>query len=198
MKPLKFHHLLVLILVLVFTLREFSPVSAQVSYALLIKLSVIQASPGARIEITGSHFKPDELVAFVLFQGEESTQLGTFFADDHGDFETSVLLPYELPLGEYEFRGVTETGDYAAVPLFIVPDPNLETGESLREEEDPLLAPMPTYAPGVSVTPMASVKTSETSTTASSAFPWMPVLIVMSILAVLLFVRLGGRRRGAR
>ncbi len=186
MKQYQQFRLLVLFLVCILALGNSFQASAQGVYTLQITLSVVQVSPGAKIEISGTHFEPDVLVTFVVVQGGRQTQLGTFHADDHGDFDTAVLLPYDLPFGEYEFRGINEKGEYAVAPLFIVPDPNEEQGGEQREEEDPLLAPMPTYAPGVSVTPMTKVG-AEVPAAEQPSTPWMTVLVAASVLIILVF-----------
>ena len=182
-------HWLVILLAVIFALSKTLVASAQQGYSLLIMLSVVQASPGARIEIAGSHFEPDIAVSFVLFQEGNETPLGTVTADNHGDFDTSVLLPYELPFGDYEFRGVDEKGNFAAVPFSIVPDPSQEENGEPRDEEDPLLAPMPTYAPGVSVTPMVVKEETGTPVVPNATVSWVPLLTLGgTVLAILLLV----------
>lgn len=137
------------IVTFIFVFAISSPVLAEEGETPQLVLSVLEASPGATIEVTGGHFEPDVLVTFILFRNGTQIQLGTVFADYHGDFTAAVLLPLDLQLGRSEFRAVDEKGHGAIAALTIVPDPSgLEGGEA-REEEDPLLAPMPTYAPGV-------------------------------------------------
>ena len=165
-----------------------NPVLATQVYTLQVTLSVVQASPGATIEITGTHFEPDVAVTFVLFQKGNQAELGNFIADDHGDFETSVLLPYDLPFGEYEFRGVDEKGDFAAVPLTIVPDPIGEEAGQSREDEDGLLAPMPTFEPGVapgSVSQPAAQPLSA-EVTASNRNPTLLVVLILLLVGILI------------
>jgi hypothetical protein len=141
-------HLLTSFIVLILTLGMISSTSAWEGDTPQVVLRVARASPGATIEVEGGRFEPDILVRFTLIQSVTQTPLGSVFADDHGEFTTSVFLPLELQSGQYEFQALDEKNRRAVAPLTIVPEAIEEEGNGQRENEDPLLAPMPTFAPG--------------------------------------------------
>jgi hypothetical protein len=136
-----------------------------------IALSVLQASPGATIEITGGRFEPDIFVTLILSQNGTETRLGKILADDHGEFTTTVLLPSELQLGQYEFRAVDEKNRAATSPLAIVADASGSDAADARQEEDGLLLPMPTLAPNAPTPMLGSVSSAQSR---PSENPWMP------------------------
>lgn len=184
----RFHHLLTGLITLAFAFMSTSPVLAQEEGANpQLALSVSQAGPGATIEILGSRFEPDIMVHFLLMRDGTQIRIGSTLADDHGEFLTTALLPYELQPGQYEFQAIDEKNRAATVLLTIILDESVE--EEQRTDEDPLLAPMPTYAPGVSVTPMPVVESLESPVTSeSSTFPWVPVIAGAGVLFLLFFV----------
>jgi hypothetical protein len=143
-----------------------------------IELSVSQASPGATIEVMGGRFPEDVLVKFVLQNTVSQISLGTALADDHGEFSVTVLLPLDMQLGKYEFQAIDEKDQMAKAPITIIADTSGQEMDGQREDSDGLLAPMPSFAPGVSSTPLPQATALEPSL--SKRFP--PILIY-SILA---------------
>ena len=108
-----------------------------------IQLSVSQASPGALIEVIGGRFEPDAVITFVLYRPENQVQLGTVMADDHGEFTSAILLPIDLPYGQYEFKAADEHSRVATAALTISRDTSEQEENDQRGEEEPLLVPMP-------------------------------------------------------
>lgn len=162
------------IIALVLALIVVLPASAQEGETPQIGLSVWQASPGATIEITGGHFEPDIMVSFVLALGENHLPVGEFFADDHGDFTTAVLLPSDLSYETYEFRIFDEQSRVLSVPLEIVPELSEEEAGAWRERDEGFLAPIPTVASGIvpgTASQPAAVKPSQETSLENRASP---------------------------
>lgn len=110
-----------------------------------LDLDVMRASPGATLNLRGSGFEQDGTITLWLI-GMDKIYLGTVTADFDGDLVTTVILPTDAGYGVYELRGI-DIHHVAAVPLTIFPDVQEVQGVQ-REIEEPLLAPMPTHAPG--------------------------------------------------
>ena len=74
-------------------------------------------------------------------------------ANGEGEFIHIAVLPTDLTEGTYYFRAVTSHHDVLSPPLTVWGTAFTEGGgQGLRDEDDGLLAPMPTYASGVSST----------------------------------------------
>ena len=158
-----------------------------------IALSVVQASPGATIEVSGGRFQPDIFVTIVIAQNGTQTELGKIIADDHGEFTTTILLPMNLQIGPAEFRGIDEKNRVAVAPLTVIADESGQDQNGQRSEEDPLLAPMPSVLNSVSTAvPPTPVSSKNQSVGSSFNFlPWMAagIGIVALFLLALRFKR---------
>jgi hypothetical protein len=143
-----------------------------------IELNVKQAQPGMTIEVRGHSFEPGDstTIALMLVGTDRPQLLGQAAADDQGDLVQTVLLPLDVIEGAYEVR-VTDSHHVATALLDIVAVSNSAEGGGQRNEEEPLLAPMPTSAaistPAYSATaPIAQPPLTE----ASPALP-IPLLL---------------------
>jgi hypothetical protein len=153
-----------------------------------IALSVAQASPGATIEIAGGRFEPDIGVKFILVQNGTEIELGTILCDDHGEFNTAVLLPDDLQVGDYEVRGMDEKNRIATAPLIIVSDGSGQEQEGQRSEEDLLLAPMPTVAAGAPTPQLASDTPTENLPKEQRSVPYAWIIAGIGIVVVSILV----------
>ncbi|MFT3895833.1 MAG: hypothetical protein QM730_29795 [Anaerolineales bacterium] len=155
-----------------------------------LEISVERVNPGGVIEVRGADFEMDELVTLELIGSDVSVPLGEFVADVEGVFSHIVTVPVDLKEGNYTFQATTddhviESPAFVVWGMAIIED--AEDGQ--RTDEDPLLAPMPTYAPGVSVTPMPVVEAMETpAAPETSPFPWIPVLAGVVIVGLFLAI----------
>jgi hypothetical protein len=116
-----------------------------------LEISVERINPGGVVDIRGVEFDYEEVVTLYLERQGIVIELGQIVADLEGIFIHIIVLPVDLPAGEYMIRGVTEHHDVLS-PVLTVQGPAIlsETGsQGGRDEDDGLLAPMPTYAPGV-------------------------------------------------
>ena len=116
-----------------------------------LEISAERMNPGGILDIRGVEFDYEELVTLYLERQGIVVSLGEINADLEGIFVHTIVLPADLPTGEYTIRGVTDHHDVLS-PIFNVQGPAISGeggGQGEREEDDGLLAPMPTYAPGV-------------------------------------------------
>ncbi|HEY5903167.1 MAG TPA: hypothetical protein VIU39_11475 [Anaerolineales bacterium] len=112
-------------------------------------------NPGMVLQVRGVGFDFEQQVTLVLTGGGGGIPLDTVTADTEGVFIQLVTIPADLADGSYVIHATTDDHEVDS-PTFVVRGPAVAEGEAAtaREEDDPLLAAMPTYAPGVSVTPM--------------------------------------------
>lgn len=123
-----------------------APVTAHDGPARL-ELNVAAASPGATIDLRVTGFEPNEAVAVLLIHGAGQQIIGTLTTDANGEAVQGVQLPAALDFGAYEVR-VVDSHHVISAPLQIVPDPNLAEEGGQRDEDETLLAPLPTSFPG--------------------------------------------------
>jgi len=111
-----------------------------------LELAVERSNPGAGIELRGVDFEPEESIEISLI-GPLAILLGTITTDMQGGFLQLILLPSDLPEGSYHFRAVTD--DHEVFSPFLTVEGIAIEGEqgAQREQEEGLLAPMPTYPP---------------------------------------------------
>jgi hypothetical protein len=121
-----------------------------------LEISVERINPGGIVDVRGVEFDYEQSVTLYLERTGIVVQLGEVITDLEGVFLHTVILPTDLPEGVYNIRAVTTHHDVLS-PALTVQGPailNEEGGQGERDEEDGLLAPMPTFAPGVSSTPL--------------------------------------------
>jgi len=149
-------------------------------------------NPGGVIAVRGVDFEFEQAVALALIGPGVEIPVGEITTDAEGVFLQIVTLPVDLKEGAYQFRAVT--GDHEILsPALLVQGPAiLEEGGSQdqREEDDGLLAPMPTFAPGV-VPGGAAQPTVQPSTTTTASVPsrnLVPVALIVLLVAGVLAV----------
>ena len=116
-----------------------------------LEISAERMNPGGVLDIRGVEFDYEELVTLSIERQGIIVSLGEVNADLEGIFIHTIVLPSDLPAGEYKIRGVTEHHDVLS-PVFSVQGQVVAGeggGQGERDDDDGLLAPMPTYAPGV-------------------------------------------------
>lgn len=163
-----------------------------------LEISLERINPGGVIDVRGVDFEFEETITLDLVGPDVIIPMGAYVADAEGVFVQVIMLPVDLKEGKYQFRATTD--DHIIMsPMFEVWGTAIvnEGEDEGRDEDDGLYAPMPTFAPGESVTPLAVVQGQKTPTSPANAFPWMIVLVAMSA-AVLLFLALYfTRKRGS-
>lgn len=116
-----------------------------------VEISIERINPGGVVDIRGVAFDYEEFVQLYLERQGVIVQLGEINADLEGIFIYTASIPVDLPQGVYNIRAVTDHHDILSPPLTVQGQPTSseEGGQGTRDEDDGLLAPMPTYAPGV-------------------------------------------------
>lgn len=155
-----------------------------------LEISAERMNPGGVLDIRGVEFDYEELVTLYMERQGIVVSLGEVNADLEGIFIHTIVLPSDLPAGEYTIRGVTEHHDVLS-PIFSVQGAAISNeggGQGQRDDDDGLLAPMPTYAPGV--VPGATLQTEnsqpaqETPTSARNPVMLLALILLVGILVV--------------
>lgn len=149
MKPITFQSLWFAIAIML-ALWSTHPAQAHGSEPRL-EISVERINPGGVLELRGVDFEREELVTLILVSGNSAIPLGEVAADIEGLFLQVVTVPVELPKGVYRFLAITDDHNVTSPELVLQGPPVLaegEGGQGARDEDDALLAPMPTYPPG--------------------------------------------------
>jgi len=157
-----------------------------------LEVSPERASPGGVVNVRGVDFEFEEQISLALIGPDIEVAIGELTADPEGVFLLTVPLAVELKEGTYHFRAITDDHQIES-PAILVSGPamiNEGGGQGEREENDGLLAPMPTTLP-VSVGPYvspeaASPKPGRNRTTLALS------LVAMTAISAALFV--GWRR----
>jgi hypothetical protein len=123
--------------------------------------------------------------------------------DEHGDFKLIVGVPVEAAVGAYNVRAFAPNRVVVAVPLILAGSPISAEGSEQRDQDEPLLAPMPqlqnssrSQAQPALISQQPNVSAAPTKTSSTIAW-WGAVLAVLGV-AVVLVVVLRRRAVGAR
>jgi hypothetical protein len=150
-----------------------------------LEISAERINPGGVLDIRGVEFDYEELVTLYVERQGIVVSLGEVNADLEGIFIHTIVLPSDLPAGEYTIRGVTEHHDVLS-STFSVQGPAISNeggGQGPRDDDDGLLAPMPTYAPGVvpGGTPQTENSQPAQETPASARNPVMLLALILLV-----------------
>lgn len=135
-------------IVLILTLALAEPVQAHAGEPRL-EISPDRINPGGVVDVRGVDFEPEELIILALVGNGAEFPLGEIVANEEGIFLQIITLPVDLLEGDYRFRATTDDHEIMSPVLTVFGMAAAEGGEPLRDEDDPLFAPMPTFAPGV-------------------------------------------------
>ena len=118
-----------------------------------LEINVERLNPGGIVDVRGVSFGMEEAVALTLISSSAEIPLGEMLSDAEGEFLHIAVLPVELAEGTYYFRGVTSHHFVLSPPLTVWGMAIVEGGgQGERDEDDGLLAPMPTLAPAAATT----------------------------------------------
>jgi hypothetical protein len=171
-------HLLSIVIVLLLSLFVVPRASAH-GRTPRLEISAERMNPGGVLDIRGVEFDYEELVTLYLERQGIVVPLGEVNADLEGIFIQTIVLPADLPAGNYTIRGVTEHHDVLS-SSFSVQGPAIAGeggGQGERDDADGLLAPMPTYAPGLSSSPLP-----QTDAAAAPVSKRNQTLLILSIV----------------
>ena len=156
-----------------------------------LEINLERINPGGVLDVRGVEFDYEQFVTLYLERKGIVVQIGEVFTDQEGGFVHIVALPSDLPEGVYNVRAVTTHHDVLS-PALTVQGPAIlkdAGGQGEREEDDGLLAPMPTFAPGVSSTPLPKTVALENQATKQH-----PTTLIYSIGAGVAILALLGIR----
>ena len=163
-----------------------------------IELNTQQTSSGAEVEIRGVNIAAELPITLALLGAGYEYPLGTAVGDEHGDFVVGVRVPAEAPAGAYTVRAFGSNRVLVIAPLRLLGVAAEEEGAQ-RDQDEPLLAPMPQprAAPANPVAAPEPTLPVPTAQQPSRVVNWM--LFAIAGLAAALVVVLAIRRRaGAR
>jgi hypothetical protein len=188
-KRISFLHSVVIVFLLL--LLIVSPVSAHGDDA-RIEVSQVRLNPGSVLDIRGVGFEPETEVTLLLTGSQVNVPLGTATADMEGTFLLTLALPADLAEGTYVVRGTTNDDhsiDSPQLTIWGTAVMGSADGEP-REEDDGLLAPMPTLAAGAPTPQMASVPVKETVPAEESSVPygWIGAAVGIALIALTILV----------
>jgi hypothetical protein len=193
----KSHSTAVVIIIWLFIFVLAHPVSAHGDEPRL-EISLERVSPGGVVDVRGVDFEPEEVISLSLVGEASEFALGDVVADPEGIFLQIVALPDDLASGAYHFSAVTDDHEITSPTLTVFGDGLAGEAEPVRDEDDPLLAPMPTYAPGVvpgGVSQPAASPENEDAPV-SNAAPVLPIFVIgFLLLGTLALLRLWSARR---
>ena len=152
-----------------------------------LEISLERINPGGTLDVRGVEFDYEQPVTLYLERTGIRVQVGEVVTDVEGIFRHTIVLPVDLPEGVYNVRAVTSHHDVLSPSLTVQGSPILEGGgQGERDEDDGLLAPMPTFAPGVPSTPLPQKITLETQETKSNTARLIyPILFGIGLLGLL-------------
>ena len=159
-----------------------------------VEISMERLHPGEVLDVRGVSFGMDDDVTLSLIGAGVDVSLGDVLANGEGDFTYIAVLPADLVEGTYYFRAVTSHHYVLSPPLTVWGTAFIEGGgQGLRDEDDGLLAPMPTFPPAVVTAPVP--QTSE----ARPAARWNPVVLALAAVTVIgIAIGFGIKRKSNR
>lgn len=181
------------ILLLLFPLLTVQPALAHGGEPRL-EVSVERINPGGLVDVRGVDFDSEQSVSLSLTSSETEIALAELTADEEGVFTQTVVLPADLPAGEYNFLARTDhhTITSPAITVWGTAVQNQEdTG--IRDQSDVQLEPIPALA-GVSSTPTPQTTASQVPAAAGSS----TVLIYSLALGIAIVSLLGIRMLNKR
>ena len=110
-----------------------------------LEISVERISPGGIVELRGVDFDYDELVVLSLTRSTIQIPLNEVTADAEGTFTQVIVLPADLPIGEYNFRARSEHHMVLSPTINVwgAPVENNE-GTGIQDQSDLQFGPIPT------------------------------------------------------
>ena len=162
-----------------------------------LEISPEFVNPGGAVDVRGVDFEPEESITLMLINPQTAIPLGGIIADVEGVFLITVPLPVDLTEGTYTFLAITDDHNITSPELTVQGSPIYggESGQGLRDEDDPLLAPMPTFAPGVIPGGVVQPTTQPAAPAAEIASSRGSYLIVVILLLAGVFIGFGLRFR---
>ena len=165
------------ITVLVFSLSAAQVVSAHNTEP-RVEISLDRLHPGEVVDVRGVGFGMDDSVKLSLIGSGVDVSQGEILANAEGDFTYIAVLPADLVEGTYYFRAVTSHHFVLSPPITVWGTAMTEGGgQGPRDEDDGLLAPMPTFPPAA-----VTASAPQTPVETAPATNWNPLILAFATL----------------
>lgn len=165
-----------------------------------LEVSPERLNPGGVVDVRGAGFEPEERIALTLMGAGFELAVGEMNADQEGIFLQIVSLPEDLAQGAYYFRAVTDDHEIFSPAMTVFGQAVLEGegGQGQRDEEDLLLAPMPTSAPAAVPTAISNAESVASRSQAESPNARLALLLgfVMLLTGSVVLIRFKLGRTG--
>jgi hypothetical protein len=161
-----------------------------------VEISIERLHPGEVVDIRGVSFGMDDSVTLALIGTGFELSLGELIASPEGEFAYIAMLPTDLVEGTYYFRATTLHHWVLSPPLTVWGTAIMEGGgQGPRDDDDGLLAPMPTFPPAAATTsvPVVSVPV-ETPSVSSGVGTNILILAALMVVVAAVLMRLGRKR----
>ncbi len=160
-----------------------------------LEISVERISPGGVMEVRGVEFDYDEPIVLSLMRSEIQIPLMEITADGEGQFMQIIVLPADLPAGEYNLRAKSEH-HLVTSPTITVWGAAVENQESnsIQDQSDLELGPVPTLAPGVSSTPLPQTAAMELPASKRNSTTLIYSILAGVVILALLSIRILKKR----
>ena len=162
------------------------PVASAHSTQPRLEINQERLNPGGIVDVRGVSFGMEESVTLTLISSNAEIPLGEMLSDAEGQFLHIAALPVDLAEGTYYFRGVTSHHFVLSPPLTVWGTAVAEGGgQGLRDDDDGLLAPMPTVAPAAAATLLPTLQLEPTPVSVSNRNLSAPIaLAVIGVVIV--------------
>jgi hypothetical protein len=160
-----------------------------------LEISVDRINPGGVVEVRGVEFDYDEPVVLSLMRSKIQIPLFEITADGEGVFTQIIVLPADLPAGEYNLRARSEH-HLVTSPTITVWGAAIENQESssVQDQSDLALGPVPTIAPGVSSSPVPQTAALEPAAPKRNSAPVIYSILAGVVILALLSIRILKKR----
>ena len=160
-----------------------------------LEISVERINPGGIVEVRGVDFDYDELVALSMTRSTIQIPLNEVTADAEGTFTQVIALPADLPTGEYNFRAKSDH-HLIMSPTLHVWGAAVESneGNGIQDQSDVQFGALPTFAPGVSSTPLPQAAALEPPASKGRSTTLIYSMAAGVVILALLSIRILKRR----
>jgi hypothetical protein len=159
-----------------------------------LELTAERLNPGATLDVRGINIAAEQPVTLALVGIGAEYALGTVMGDEHGDFKLIVGVPAEAAVGAYNIRAFAPNRVVVAVPLILAGSPIPVEGGEQRDQDEPLLAPMPQLQDSSRSQPQPALTSQQPTAPAAPAKApsavawWGAALAALGVAAILALV----------
>ena len=151
-----------------------------------LELNAEQLNPGGALEVRGVNLTPEQPITPVLVGAGSEFPLGAATSDAHGDFTQVFVLPVDVMSGDYAVRASDPTNMFVDTPLRVAGTAvTAEDEGGQRDEDEPLLAPLPISPRVVSTPPQRTAAPVEPPAPPPQAGAWWPLAFGAAVAATL-------------